>query len=467
MKTTLRAVCLIGSFILAGIAAAQSISNETYKLELNGTTTKGTLAVAGAASAPAVAGAATGDTILRAETQNIVFSANAGTDPQFVLTSGGFFGLGFKGTAGTPAPQKLLHLVGPEGRVLSFPSAAMGPRDLLVLENNHNANLSLIAAGAGYQHAIRFIKSGDSAASGAIGYLHGDNFMYFVGGGAERMRIDGTGRVGFGVSAPISALHQYTNTSGNPTNAAISDSGTKDGLLTLNSGALAAAGGGGGILFGGYLASQFFGAIKSLLTDSGGNTTGDLAFSTRGSTTDTSLAERMRITATGTVGIGTTAPNTQYKLHVNGAGRFEGALTGASVAAHYQDLAEWVPATDSLPAGTVVVIDRSSPNTVTASRAAYDTAVAGVISSEPGIILGVEAPGKLRVATTGRVKVRASGPIAIGDLLVTSGTAGVAMRSEPMSVNGRTFHQPGTLIGKALEPLEKGSGEILVLLSLQ
>jgi hypothetical protein len=36
-----------------------------------------------------------------------------------------------------------------------------------------------------------------------------------------------------------------------------------------------------------------------------------------------------------------------------------------------------------------------------------------------------------------------------------------------MMINGRPFHSPGTLIGKALEPLEKGTGEILVLLSLQ
>jgi hypothetical protein len=31
----------------------------------------------------------------------------------------------------------------------------------------------------------------------------------------------------------------------------------------------------------------------------------------------------------------------------------------------------------------------------------------------------------------------------------------------------RSFHQPGTIIGKALEPLASGKGEILVLLSLQ
>jgi hypothetical protein len=41
------------------------------------------------------------------------------------------------------------------------------------------------------------------------------------------------------------------------------------------------------------------------------------------------------------------------------------------------------------------------------------------------------------------------------------------MKSEPIKVGGRLMHMPGTLIGKALEPLEKGSGRILVLLSLQ
>jgi hypothetical protein len=41
------------------------------------------------------------------------------------------------------------------------------------------------------------------------------------------------------------------------------------------------------------------------------------------------------------------------------------------------------------------------------------------------------------------------------------------MRSEPVSFGGVAMHRPGTIIGKALEPLEKGTGEILVLLSLQ
>ena len=98
------------------------------------------------------------------------------------------------------------------------------------------------------------------------------------------------------------------------------------------------------------------------------------------------------------------------------------------------------------------------------------TLVAGVISLKPGITLGEQREGRVLVATTGRVKVRVDathGPIWIGDLLVTSGRDGFAMKSRPVNVGGMRIHRPGTLIGKALEPLEKGSGEILVLLSLQ
>ena len=93
-----------------------------------------------------------------------------------------------------------------------------------------------------------------------------------------------------------------------------------------------------------------------------------------------------------------------------------------------------------------------------------------MISAQPGITLGEKSNSKVLVATTGRVKVKvdaSKGPIHIGDLLVTSDVPGVAMKSEPVEFAGRKMHMPGTLIGKALEPLEKGSGEILVLLSLQ
>ncbi|MGH9422328.1 MAG: hypothetical protein ACRD3J_20285, partial [Thermoanaerobaculia bacterium] len=124
----------------------------------------------------------------------------------------------------------------------------------------------------------------------------------------------------------------------------------------------------------------------------------------------------------------------------------------------------------SLPAGTVVVISNDTNNTVTASTRAYDTGVAGVVSLTPGLLLGVASDSKAKIATTGRVKVRVDAskePIQKGDLLVTSDRPGMAMKSEPLDLGGIKIHRPGTLIGKALEPLDRGEGEILVLLSLQ
>lgn len=147
-----------------------------------------------------------------------------------------------------------------------------------------------------------------------------------------------------------------------------------------------------------------------------------------------------------------------------------GTLEGGTIKAKYQDIAEWVESSQELEAGTVVVLDTNKSNQVVAAMQAYDSRVAGVISLQPGIALGEQSEERVLVATTGRVKVKvdaSNGPINIGDLLVTSDKTGVAMKSVPVEIGGVRIHRPGTLLGKALEPLAQGQGEILVLLSLQ
>ena len=73
----------------------------------------------------------------------------------------------------------------------------------------------------------------------------------------------------------------------------------------------------------------------------------------------------------------------------------------------------------------------------------------GMADSGGAATLGIEW-----LAGRVRVKVDATqAPITVGDLLVTSDTEGVAMKSEPVTVGGRKLHAPGTIIGKALEPL--------------
>ena len=172
--------------------------------------------------------------------------------------------------------------------------------------------------------------------------------------------------------------------------------------------------------------------------------------------------------ATGNVGIATAAPT--ERLHVTGNVKVTGTVEGGNIIAKYQDVAEWVESSQELTPGTVVVLDVSKSNQVVAAMQSYDSRVAGVISRQPGIALGERGEGRVLVATTGRVKVKvdaSSGPIQIGDLLVTSDREGFAMKSVPVDVSGVRMHRPGTLIGKALEPLAQGTGEILVLLSMQ
>jgi hypothetical protein len=201
-----------------------------------------------------------------------------------------------------------------------------------------------------------------------------------------------------------------------------------------------------------------------------GNPTRSYLFGLRGDTSDNFTifdnnagVDRFSITTAGNVGIGTMSPTT--RLHVAGDVQVDG-----NMAAKYQDVAEWVRTLSPLSPGTVVVIDPHRHNQILQASQSYDMLVAGVVSAKPGLLLGEAGEDKVKVAQSGRVKVKVDatyGPIAMGDLLVTSPTPGHAMRSTPVDLGGTFIHRPGTLLGKALEQLEEGRGEILVLLTLQ
>jgi len=262
-----------------------------------------------------------------------------------------------------------------------------------------------------------------------------------------------SGRVGIGISVPVAKLN-VVGPAGELARFTDQSSGTLGISLAYDSGSHTNA----------FVWNQYNGSGS--VTDSkmnfgfGSNIT---------TTTGTNSGPVMTLQSNGNVGIGTTSP--EATLHVQGTGKVTGNLTvDGNISAKYQDMAEWVHSSEQLPAGTVVVLDSTKSNQVTSSSVSYDTRVAGVISAEPGITLGEKSDSKVLVATTGRVKVKvdaSKGAIRIGDLLVTSDVPGVAMKSEAVNLGGVQFHRPGTLIGKALEPLEKGKGEILVLLSLQ
>ncbi len=155
------------------------------------------------------------------------------------------------------------------------------------------------------------------------------------------------------------------------------------------------------------------------------------------------------------------------EMTIDGVGNVS---VNGNIAAKYQDVAEWVETGAPLEAGTVVIVNPLEFDRVVPSPRAYDTRVAGAVSRQPGLILGERGDSKSLIAQSGRVRIKVDatyGAIKPGDLLVTSPTPGHAMRSKPIKVGGQSLHRPGTLVGKALEALPSGKGEILVLLTLQ
>ncbi len=120
--------------------------------------------------------------------------------------------------------------------------------------------------------------------------------------------------------------------------------------------------------------------------------------------------------------------------------------------------------------GDLLVIDASGERRLSLSQSPYSTLVAGIYSTQPGVVASQhridEALPKNEVplAVVGIAPCRVSaenGPIVAGDLLVTSSTPGYAMKGTD---RGRML---GTVVGKALEPLQKGTGVIQVLVTLQ
>jgi hypothetical protein len=261
--------------------------------------------------------------------------------------------------------------------------------------------------------------------------------------------FESNGLVGVNTTAPLDALHvRFTNTTGGLTGFAVQNLGNTASSYS-------------GMLF--YDQNGALGQFQGFNNISHEYRINNIAV---GGSINFMLgsSSKFLVAPSGNIGIGA-VPGATEKLRVAG-----NVVVDGNIGAKYQDVAEWVETAVPLDAGTVVIVDPTRPNRVVPSPRAYDTRVAGAVSAQPGLILGEKSEGKVTVAQSGRVRVKADasyGAIKIGDLLVTSPTTGYAMRSRPMRVDGKAVHRPGTLLGKALEALPSGKGDILVLLTLQ
>ena len=120
-------------------------------------------------------------------------------------------------------------------------------------------------------------------------------------------------------------------------------------------------------------------------------------------------------------------------------------------------------------AGDVLVIDDTSNRRLTRTTNPYSTLVAGIYSTQPGVLaspykMGQHPESDVPLAVVGVVPCKVTtenGDIRAGDLLVTSSKAGYAMKGTDRN------RMAGAIVGKALEPLTKGDGVIQALVTLQ
>lgn len=309
--------------------------------------------------------------------------------------------------------------------------------------------------------------------------------------------VDVSGQIGIGsgASSPIGAVDLY-NTLAGQTTAALTDAGSRTSLLFLHDGG-GAVGAGGGIVFGNATSRAAnavgWAAIKGLIQNGGGNTTGDLAFSTRNATSDTALTERMRIAANGNVTI-------QQALTVNGnvtlgdsvarTHAINGAVTHADDSIAYALTSAPAARTSSLNAASTFTLNGTFNTTsaalnglamnVTASgtrsaggfnytnRALFVDAFGGQSnvaletfrgdnyinqssgSSGFGYALGATLPAKLSVSGT----FDATGAATLGSTLNVNGntTLGSTPGTDTHLLNGATTIRTGTPSGVSAAP---------------
>jgi hypothetical protein len=155
------------------------------------------------------------------------------------------------------------------------------------------------------------------------------------------------------------------------------------------------------------------------------------------------------------------------RIDRNGTGFFDGGTqnSGADLAEAFDvegNVVEYEP-------GDVLLISVTADRTVVRSNEAYSMLVAGVYATKPGVLLteekvGVSLVGKVPMGVVGVIPTKVcgdGGPIHRGDILVTSGRLGYAMKADLNKL------KTGQAIGKALEEFTGDAGKIKVLVNVK
>ncbi len=179
----------------------------------------------------------------------------------------------------------------------------------------------------------------------------------------------------------------------------------------------------------------------------------------------------------GNVGVGTSTPFAPLSVASGTVSAFNGAICaddggntkcygtltpgvvyGDSSSFVASDLAEQYQSSDpTLVAGEIVTLDMSTSTTV--KRAVYGDKPLGIVSTQPGVLLGDETPNSVPLALAGRVPLVVSnegGAIRVGDAISLSTIAGIGTKATTT----------GYTVGTALESFE-GTGTSTILVFVQ
>ncbi len=322
-----------------------------------------------------------------------------------------------------------------------------------------------------------------SGQSGAFGLIQGVNYLNTATINLILQQYGGN--VGIGANIPTAPLNIWNTNSGK--------------TVLLQGGYAGTAGAGPEIQFstGPASVSNVGGASIASYNEWGGDSNGnsaDLVFKTNqrtGANTYSGLTERMRVSAAGNVGIGTTNPGANAPSGVTGTflevkgnimltQQSGGSLVFADGSIQNKawngvlnggDYAEDMRATgmkEKYEPGDVLVLAEGDNADVQKSAEPYSAMVAGIYATKPGVVGRREAVAKsadnVPMAMVGVVPTKVSaenGPIRKGDLLVSASLPGYAMKGTDRS------RMLGAVLGKAMGSLDSGTGVIEVLVTLQ
>ncbi len=250
--------------------------------------------------------------------------------------------------------------------------------------------------------------------------------------------VNGNGNVGIGTSTPWAKLSLIGDASPAPIFSISSSTNALDSIMTIRGSGLVGA-------------TSTIGFFTS-------TTTGMFAGQGMG---QPSALKNMIIVGNGKVQAGMAIVN--GGLCVDQDGWCMASTTGRITARTSQlggaDVAEMYTSADDLQPGEIVSINFGT----SVSRASKNVgqALMGIVSTNPGLILGLQPDesehdaGHYPIALNGRVPVKVSnenGPIAVGDPITISSTSGVGMRAAGSS---------SKVVAIALEPMNDASGTIL------